>query len=96
MRKASGPGAFIYYASPGEAAFVSRSAVRRKYDFKKHPDSPVPGCLGAGRGLREGASIPQYLTTLTEHTAFSAPHDRVLIHSRTRRSHPRSGSAKPR
>ncbi len=76
-------GWFIYYACRGGAAFVLQIGVRRRHDFKStlaalFRDAWEQGCVYA-----KGASIPQYLTALTEQQCFLRhPHDRVLIHSR--------------
>jgi GNAT superfamily N-acetyltransferase len=76
-------GWFVYYASPGGAAGVLQIGIRRRYDFKNTLAALFLDAWEQGSACIRGASIPQYLTALTEqHCFFRHPRDQVLIHSR--------------
>ncbi len=76
-------GWFVYYARRGGTAFVLQIGVRRRHDFKNTLAALFRDAWECGCVWVKGASIPQYLTTLTEQQCFFRhPHDRVLIHSR--------------
>src|SRR5581483_3378383 len=76
-------GWFIYYVKRGGAGFVLQIGVRRKYDFKNILTALFRDAFEQGCACVKGASIPQYLTAMTEQQCiFRHPHDRVLIHSR--------------
>jgi hypothetical protein len=76
-------GWFIYYALRGGASFVLQIGVRRKDDFKNTLLALFQDAWQQGSVCVKGASIPQYLTSMTEqHCFFRHPDDRVIIHSK--------------
>jgi hypothetical protein len=57
--------------------------VRQKGDFKNTLLALLQDAWQQGSVCVKGASIPQYLTTMTEqHCFFRHPYDRVVIHSK--------------
>jgi len=78
-------GWFIYFAARDGAAFVLQIGLRDKGDFKNTLLALFRDAWQQGSVCVRGASIPQYLTAMTElHCIFRHPHDRVAIHSRNR------------
>jgi hypothetical protein len=76
-------GWFIYYAVRGGASFVLQIGVRGKDDFKNTILALFQDAWQQGSVCVKGASIPQYLTIMTEqHCFFRHPYDRVVIHSK--------------
>lgn len=76
-------GWFIYYALRGGASFVLQIGVRRKEDFTATLLALFQDAWQQGLVCVKGASIPQYVTAMTEqHCFFRHPHDRVVIHSK--------------
>jgi hypothetical protein len=76
-------GWFIYYASPGGAAWVFQIGVRRRDDFPNVLRALFRDAWEQGSVCVKGAAIPQYLTALTEqYCFFRHPYNRVVIHSR--------------
>lgn len=76
-------GWFIYFAVRGGASFVLQIGVRRKEDFRNTLLALFRDAWQQGSACVKGASMPQYLTAMTElHCIFRHPYDRVVIHSR--------------
>lgn len=76
-------GWFVYYASAGGAAFVLQIGVRKRENFENTLLALFQDAWQQGSVFVRGASIPQYLTALTEQQCFFRhPHDRVVVHSR--------------
>jgi hypothetical protein len=76
-------GWLIYYALRGGAAFVLQIGVRRKEDFKNVLRALFQDAWQQGSVCVKGASIPQFVTAMTEeHCFFRYPYDRVVLHSR--------------
>jgi hypothetical protein len=73
----------IYYVSPGGASWVLQIGVGRPDDFRETLRALFRDAWVQGSACIKGASIPQYLTILTEESCFFRhPDDRVLLHSR--------------
>jgi hypothetical protein len=76
-------GWFIYYAVRGGASFVLQIGVRGSADFKDTLLALFRDAWQQGSVCVKGASIPQYLTIMTEQRCFFRhPYDRVVIHSK--------------
>src|SRR5579863_3678051 len=63
-------GWFIYYATPGGASFVLQIGVRRKEDFRNTMLALFRDAWQQGSVCVKGASIPAYLTAMTELHCF--------------------------
>jgi len=76
-------GWLIYYAVPGGASFVLQIGVRENSDFKNVLLALFQDAWRQGSAAVKGASIPQFLTVLTEQFCFFRhPYDRVVVHSK--------------
>jgi hypothetical protein len=76
-------GWFIYYSAPGGASLVLQIGVRRKEDFRNTMLALFRDAWQQGSVCIKGASMPAYLTDMTElHCFFRHPSSRALIHSR--------------
>jgi hypothetical protein len=76
-------GWFVYYGTPGGSSLVLQIGVRGKEDFRDTLSALFRDAWDIGSVCVKGASIPQYLTAMTElHCLFRHPYDRVVAHSK--------------
>lgn len=76
-------GWFVYYADPGQAAYVLAIGSHRKSQFKEVLLALFEDAWEQGSAAVKGQAIPHFLTTLTEqHCLFRQPFSRVIGHSR--------------
>ncbi len=73
----------VYYAAQGRESFVQQIGVRKRDDFANVLTALLRDAWEQGSVCVKGASIPQYLTALTEQFCFFRhPYNRVVIHSK--------------
>lgn len=76
-------GCFVYYANPGQPAFVLRIDWQRQHHFTQVLLALFQDAWEQGASAVKGPVIPQFLTTLTEqHCLFRQPYSCVVGHAR--------------
>jgi hypothetical protein len=78
-------GWFVYYASPGQPAYVLSVGCCRKSRFTDVLLALFQDAWEQGCSAVKGQAIPQFLTALTEqYCLFRQPYSCVIVHSRDR------------
>ena len=73
----------MYYANPGQPAFVLRIDWQRQHHFTQVLLALFQDAWEQGASAVKGPAIPQFLTTLTEqHCLFRQPYSCVVGHAR--------------